>query len=244
MGAAFTKKNKIFKRIDLNKLITIFVILVLILTSFTSISTADNINQNITQENPEPIREENDLNEEIEENTLYNSLPDPPKIGDLIKLFRELINFTKAYIEFRKEHPRYIINVSTNLNGYKKSTKLNFFRPTPVDVDDDGDKDIRIWIFRRPAIDFSSLSIALKTTYLIRRLPGLNDNITDFFEITLEYETSPLHYLFFVTKDIEKIRIGYQSPKGEEIPQNCLLIDKTNVIIYLIDIGHRQGIYK
>jgi len=138
--------------------------------------------------------------------------------------FRDLL---RDFIQQRRESRKGIFSlmVVTNHNGNEKTTKLRLILPTSIDVDDDGDHDIRVWSFRRPALELIPPAIALKTTLLVRRLPGMEDIKNDSFEIYLEYTP---RIISKVTQDqLNRIRIGYQSPEGEEVPKSCLVSHKT-----------------
>jgi hypothetical protein len=79
------------------------------------------------------------------------------------------------------------LKVVTNYKGIEKSTRLRAILPTSIDIDDDGDKDIRVWVIRRPALQLLPPSVGLKTSLLIRRLPGLEETqIDDALEVYLE----------------------------------------------------------
>ncbi|MCK5613072.1 hypothetical protein KAR91_64965 [Candidatus Pacearchaeota archaeon] len=131
-------------------------------------------------------------------------------------------SFTERGIRRREIIPLHIV---TNHSGFEKITKMKLIRPTSIDVDNDGDLDIRIWWFNRPAIDLHPPALALKTTFIIRRLPGMEESKYDELEVYLEYYPR-ITQLFYITKDIDRIRLGYQSPKGEEIPKTCVISDK------------------
>jgi hypothetical protein len=109
----------------------------------------------------------------------------------------------------------------------EKSARMRLVLPTSIDVNGDHIRDIRVWIIRRPALDLNPPALCIKTTYLIRRLPGMENIKNDFFEIYLEYNPKIITKFFYLTKDIDRIRVGYQSPAGEEIPKTCIVVDKT-----------------
>lgn len=119
--------------------------------------------------------------------------------------------------------PFYIV---TKLNENEvKRTKIRLLLPTSIDVDGDRDFDIRVWSFRLPAIDFRPPSLAIKTYLIVRRLPGMKDIKNDAFEIYLEYK--PKILTMITGEIIDYIRLGYQSPSGEEIPRTCIVTHKT-----------------
>ncbi|MBN2065601.1 MAG: hypothetical protein JW771_02200 [Candidatus Thermoplasmatota archaeon] len=117
-------------------------------------------------------------------------------------------------------------NLVTNHNGTETAARLRSFLPTSIDIDEDGDKDIRVWVIRRPAIQLLPPSVGLKTSLLVRRLPGLDESqIDDALEVYLEYAPKVLTTITDVPLD--RIRIGYQSPEGETIPSLCVLSQTT-----------------
>jgi hypothetical protein len=116
------------------------------------------------------------------------------------------------------------LKVVTNYKGIEKSTRLRALLPTIINIDNDDDNDIRVWVFRRPAVELLPPAIAMKTTLLVRRLPGMDDIKNDSFEIYLEYMPKVISS---VTGVLDRIRIGYQSPDGEEVPKSCLVSHKT-----------------
>ena len=115
--------------------------------------------------------------------------------------------------------------IVTKLNeNEEKRTKIRLLLPTSIDIDGDRDFDIRVWSFRLPAIDFRPPALAIKTYLIVRRLPGMKDIKDDAFEIYLEYK--PI--ITQITGEIiDYIRLGYQSPMGEEIPRTCIITHKT-----------------
>jgi|GEM_PF-1903977 len=122
-----------------------------------------------------------------------------------------------------------IFSVVTKYNGTETTTRLKSFLPVAIDVNGDGKKDIRVWVFRLPGIDLSPPAACIKTTFLVRRL---NDDIKyGPFEIYLQYTPKIISKLTGGTLD--RIRIGYQTPAGAEVPDFCKLMHTyTPHIIY------------
>ncbi len=135
----------------------------------------------------------------------------------------------REFFEQRRAERKGLLSLKlvTLFDGKEQTTRLRTFLPTSLDIDDDGDKDIRVWVIRRPALQLLPPSIGMKTSLLIRRLAGLDKSqIDDAFEISLEYEMSNLLSKLIKTT-LPPIRIGYQSPDGEEIPKSCFVYHKT-----------------
>lgn len=66
----------------------------------------------------------------------------------------------------------------------------------------------------------------MKTSLLIRRLPGLDESqIDDALEVYLEY--TPKVLATITGLPLDRLCIGYQSPEGETIPSLCVLSQKT-----------------
>ncbi len=132
-----------------------------------------------------------------------------------INLQTFLKNFSLKRIEIIPLH------VVTKYNNTEKTTKLKLLLPTIIDVDGDGDKDVRVSVFRRLSIDFHPLAFSIKTSLLVKRLPGMDNIKNTSFEIYLEYLPRLLSKISGGT--IDRIRMGYQSPDGEEIPDSCTI---------------------
>jgi len=139
--------------------------------------------------------------------------------------FRDLL---RNFMQQRREERKGIfsLEVVTNYKDLEKSTRLRALLPTSIDIDDDGDKDIRVWVIRRPALQLLPPSVGLKTSLLIRRLPGLEETqINDALELYLDFTPRLASRL---SNDMNiRVRIGYESPEGEEIPKSCLVYHKT-----------------
>ncbi|RLF62136.1 MAG: hypothetical protein DRN33_05905, partial [Thermoplasmata archaeon] len=154
-----------------------------------------------------------------ESNETFNNLP---KTSSFIKDF---INYIKAIV--KEGFPLY---VATNYSGYEKITKMRLFRSTEVDVNDDGKNDISVRITALPSIDVHPLAFSIQTRLKIRRLSGMNDIKNDFLEVFLEYRPTLLSAI--TNEKIDRIRVGYQSPDGEEIPSYCTVYYK--IIPYIL----------
>jgi len=110
----------------------------------------------------------------------------------------------------------------TKYKDVVKTVRLKQFLPTAIDVDGDGDKDIRVWVIRRPAIDLRPPAVCLKTSLWVRRLAGMDSLKDSSFEIYLEYTPDRISNLLNVSL-LERIRIGYESPRVEDVPKFCVV---------------------
>ena len=188
--------NSIFLSYRLNKIVSIIIVSILILTAFSSTISA-NENTRIGQDDD---NNEKENNQRIELRTL---------LKDFLIERREII-------------PLHIV---TKYNGTEKTTKMRLFLPTAVDIDGDRDLDIRVWVLRLPGIDLRPPALCMKTTLIINRLSGMDeDMLDDHFEIYIEYMPRIVSRLS--QGKIDRIRLGYQSPAGEEIPNTCKIIHK------------------
>lgn len=151
------------------------------------------------------------------EDTLNKLIPDDESQVDKKTQIR---NILKEFINERKE--KIPFHIVTKHNGVNKTTKMKLFLPTTIDVDNDGDKDVRIWTIRLPSIDFRPPALCMKTSLIIRRLPGMDEIKNDFFEIFLEYTPKALKDTF-----LERIRMGVQSPEGDEMPKSTVVSHKS-----------------
>lgn len=105
--------------------------------------------------------------------------------------------------------------VYTSFNGNVKRTKLILGLTKPIDVDDDGKNDIRVKLRIRPKVIFDPLpSFALSLKMDVNRL---NDDIK-YGELEVAGEIS-LPKIF----GERRLRFGYLSEAGEEIPKSCSL---------------------
>jgi len=116
-----------------------------------------------------------------------------------------------------------ILNFYTNYNGIEKETRLRLFIQNKIDLDGKNGKDIGVRLTVLPSIAKPrSLSLDFKLT--INQLYGFNQLDKDaFFEA---YTDIYFPKLFFKNLSVDRVRYGYQSPKGESIPEKCDVIFK------------------
>jgi len=204
LGGSITH-NKNVKR----KILLTLLVLILVITIFSTITFASS------------TKDIEDGDNEIVEAKDTSTIS---KFGDIIKDFiSEGLRNSKRVPTFRLV-TRY--QKDENSPIIEKATRLKLFSPMSIDVNGDHFKDVRVWIFRLPGIDLHPPAVSIKNVFLIRRLPGMNNIKYDFFEIYLEYNPKIITKLFYLTKDIDRVRVGYQSPVGEEVPKTCIITDK------------------
>jgi len=98
-------------------------------------------------------------------------------------------------------------------NNIEKDTPIQLFKATEIDVDNEGGNDLLS--YAKISIDRIDLRFGLKISLNLERV---NDNIKDkalgvYLEITI-----PALFEKYVKS--HRVRIGYESPDGEELPKN------------------------
>jgi len=195
------------------KLLSVFLAIIMVTTVFSSIVIADD-------QGTDPVGDDSST----DAGTTQRG-----KIGGILKELVNRIRENRKGLLSLGLVTRYQKDGSSDIK--ETSTRMRLLLPTGIDIDGDGDNDIRVWVIRRPALDLSPPAIAWKTTILVRRLSSMDeDMINDFFEIYLEYNPRAMSGLTrLLNKDKEsfvRIRAGYQSPAGEEIPKYCMVSHK------------------
>ncbi|MGF3585374.1 MAG: hypothetical protein ACQXXD_06635, partial [Thermoplasmatota archaeon] len=197
------------------KILLLILILLLVITIFSTVTSASRIK---------------DIKTGVKETTKAKIANAISKIRDTIK------DFINQRLKNTKWRPIFQLVTRYQKNGsseiIEKVTRMKLFSPMSIDVNGDHFNDIRVWVFHRPALDLHPPALGIKNTFLIRRLLGMEKIKYDFFEIYLEYNPKIITKFFYLTQDIDRIRVGYQSPAGEEIPKTCIVTDK--IIPHLI----------
>ena len=206
------------------KILTILIALLLVTTVFSSVTFAS---------------EEKDVGTYVEE--VIEAMSD----GQVGKFSGTLLDFINQKLENQKGllSLRLVTKYQHNESSdpIEKSTRMRLVLPTSIDVNGDHFKDIRVWVIRRPALDFRPPAVCWKTTLLIRRLPGMMNIKDDFLEVGLEYKPRLFSLL---DASVDRIRIGYQSPMGQEIPKTCIVTHKDipHLLYPLKKTSHRVSI--
>ena len=143
------------------------------------------------------------------------------KINELKqKLFDNKVSFLKGFINFfklrRASAEGTFFSIYTNYSGNEKTTPVRFGVSNSIDVDDDGDNDIRVLLSLFPSIE-RPFAISINFHFTIKRLAGF-ENTDAFFETYLEFFFPGL-----INKNFsgDRVRYGYQSSDGEEVPDAC-----------------------
>jgi hypothetical protein len=188
------------------KIISVLLVLLLTTTAFSSVVVAQEPTVSAGDSTV------GDVTSQSDDSSKGAAVNQPALKTQLQDIFKELSMLRKAGTA--------IFSVVTKYNGTETTTRLRLFLPTAIDVNDDGKKDIRVWVFRLPGIDLKPPAACIKTTFLVRRL---NDNIKKGpFEIYLQWTPKIISKLI----PLPSIRIGYQTPTGEEVPKYCIITHK------------------
>jgi|GEM_PF-1974241 len=214
MGDHIRSKTKLGYHIS-TKILSILLVLILTTTAFSSMITAqestNSLRDKINTAIDEIIGDGSDKTGDSGNGAAANAPATTTKFSDL---FKEL--------SMLKREKTPIFSVVTKYNGTETTTRLKSFLPVAIDVNGDGKKDIRVWVFRLPGIDLSPPAACIKTTFLVRRL---NDDIKyGPFEIYLQYTPKIISKLSKTT--LPDIRMGYQTPTGSEVPKTCIVTHK------------------
>ena len=226
--------NPLKKQYDLNntfliktkKIISIMVVLFLLMTVMDSVSSSSVL---LSNDSKKVIEDESDeltissIEEEIKKENLSeitDYITDSnEKIPDRIpRTFRRytLSDALKRYLKFIGFAQTSLFMFYTNYSGYETSHSLKLFRFVDMDVNGDGNYDISVKIRLYPYIE-KELSLSVNFQYLIKRL----DDFPDIYESFEAYgELYFPGFLLRKQKD-DRIRVGYDSPEGEEVPSKC-----------------------
>ena len=111
----------------------------------------------------------------------------------------------------------------TNYNGIENEVKLRLLREVKVDVNGDGKEDIGVRLSLYPSIE-KPFSLAVNFELKIVQKEGFD--LLDkkaFFEA---YAEVFLLGIINVKQQGDRVRFGYESPLGEEIPDSCVVTYK------------------
>jgi len=147
-----------------------------------------------------------------------------------------LLESIRTYVSFRSQSQSGFM-LYTNYNGIETSTKLRFVilgLPVKVDVDGDGDKDIQVSFRIYPGIK-APFALTANIRLKIERLSGF-DNINELFEAYVEFYFPGL---LIKQNQGDRLRFGYHSPKGEEVPNTCVVTyEYTPYLLYAEKPSH------
>jgi len=201
------------------RIISIFVVILLLTTAFsTIIATAD--------DSKKTLKEKINVFKQKTENFV-------DKVSDKIQSHRtnkiterfnsrsstSSISRTLSMISLAESDSTF--SLFTNYNGIEKTSNLQFFKSTKVDVDGDGDDDIDAKLTILPGFELP-FSLSINIGLNIKRLSGFANNKA-FFEAFLELN---LPGILIKEQEGDRVRFGYQSPDGKEVPPSCIVTYK------------------
>jgi hypothetical protein len=209
------------------KVICIMVVFLLLMTIMDSVSSSNIINS----ENSNKVTLEGSESQNNTNLTVYDEITDPietPPTRDP-KTFRRysLADALKRYFKFRGYAQTSLFKFYTNYSGHELQHNLKLYRFVDIDVNGDGRPDISVKIRLYPYFE-KELSFSVNFEYLIKRL-------NNFPDIDASFEAyGEIYYpgILFKRQRGDRIRIGYESPEGEEVPSKCDITYKylTNLI--------------
>ena len=124
-----------------------------------------------------------------------------------------LLRSLGSYIALKESSS--LLSFYTNYAGNEKTTDLRLGMSKSIDVDDDGDKDIRVSYKIYPFIE-RPLIFTFNVKLNIDRLIGFEDE-NEYFEAYLQ-----LHFLGLLDANNtnDKVKFGYASEEGYEVPKD------------------------
>ena len=237
--------------IKLRKVISLFVVFFLVMTIMDTVSSSSVfITKSSTSDDFEAIENtiDNDLSgttikERIlqikqkirdlldkasEKNHQLNTEDDNKQLNEITldrdpKTFRRytLSDAIKRYLTYKGIVQASLFMFYTNYSGYESQHYLKLYRFVDIDVNGDGIYDISVKIRLYPFLE-KELTVSVNFEYLIKRLEGFPD-IDASFEA---YGELYFPGVLFKKQKGDRIRIGYESPKDEEIPSQCSITYK------------------
>ena len=227
------KLNNAFK-IKSRKILSILVVFLLVLTIMDSVNSAGIIKTEKPMiDNIEDIDNLDELEDQInnsiiideEETTTQETLNRGPKT---LRHYT-LLDALKRYFRYRGIAQTSLFMFYTNYSGIEISHSLKLYRFVDLDVNGDGKFDISVKIRLYPYLE-KDLSLSINFEYLIKRL----NNFPDIYASLEAY--GELYFPGFLLKrqNGNRIRIGYESSEGEEVPSKCSITYKYQPNIFRI----------
>ena len=250
----FIKKHINYVNIFRNtsyKLISIFVVFLLLSTVMSSVVSSDNIRLNASIKDSENTdKHESPLKGLLDGKTIKERLT---QLKEKIKYLKDkllqlknrlsdinndetgknqyiakktkgtfssttILNTLKDFLTVKNSAASLMFH--TNYNGIEKDTKLILFGEVKIDVDDDPEQieDIGVRLRLFPRIE-KPLWLSINFELIITRLPGFPDPYASFEGYTDLYFPGIIN----ANQKGDRIRFGYESPLGEEVPDVCKL---------------------
>lgn len=150
------------------------------------------------------------LNIEKDTDSDYSSIEIESQKSPIIRGFRRLL---------RQKLLNLTVMFYTNYSGIENQVSIKFLQEKKIDVNNDSKDDIKVKLGLSFSIErFLHFSINFK--YFITRLPDFPDNFAYFEAYSEIYFTG----LLFLRQRNNRIRFGYESPLGEEVPVSCQIV--------------------
>jgi len=198
--ASITNKSK--------KIISVFLVLLLITTIGTSITASAKFSDKTLKERIENLKEKTgELIEDLSSKNIQKS-DDKTSNPTLLQTMTSISKLSDASTT---------LTLYTNYNGTEKTNELKLFREIKVNVDEDSDDDISVKCSLYPSIE-RPFALSINFGLTITRLNGFND-VNAEFKVYAEFNR-PGTLVENATGD--KIRWGYHSPDNELVPNTCI----------------------
>jgi len=211
----------------IKKFISIAIVFLLISTIFAYSAGSKGILSNIASNLKEKlddfktVKDDNQTKETLLEKTKDKIANTVAKINELKpKLFNNRFSLLKGFInlfKIRRASPTgTLFSIYTNYSGNELTIPIRSGIPKAIDVDEDGDNDVRV-SFRIYSRIERPLTLSININFKIDRLVGFQDPY-EFFETRLEFY---LPGFLNQNNSDDRITLGYQSLKEDEVPDLC-----------------------
>lgn len=223
---------------NLTKLISTFVVFLLLSTTFSNIVASKGLISQIKEEIEGIKNEDISFRDTIKEHSLrekltglrekikniLNSLknrtksasPDENDKNSIEQGGESRLSLTRILKSFRVlKSSSSLLSFYTDYAGKEKITPLRLGAPKAIDVDDDGDNDVRVSYSIYIGFE-KNLAISFNVKLNIDRLSGFED-IKEYFEAYLQLNFPGILY---ANNTNDRIKFGYASEKGYEVPKD------------------------
>jgi hypothetical protein len=150
------------------------------------------------------------ITDEIDENNDYSSINIRSLKSPILRSFQKLLRLKLLNLT---------IMFYTNYSGIEKQVNIKFLQEKKIDVNNDDKFDIKVKL----GLSFSIkrfLHFSINFKYLITRLADFPDTQAHFEAYSEFYFPG----LLFLRQRGDRIRFGYESPEGGEVPASCQII--------------------
>lgn len=218
------------------KITTILVTSLMILTIFTSVVSSEGLLSSFVEKTKEKIQEKkeeivtkvvNNIQEEVDNVKNKLSQDKESKSYNIKTLAKtssssSVFSLIKTFIGFhRMKTSSSSLLLHTSYNGNEIDTNLPINIPIKVDVDGDGNKDVKAVLYLLLGIE-RPLVLTFNFRLRIERLPDFPD-VDESFEV---YAQLVFPGIIDEANAGNIVRFGYVSDKYEEVPDNCVVTYK------------------